>query len=211
MRNLFIVTFIFFIFTSHSQNFLETLDGKVYNNASFLKFIGNDILFAYDSKKTRINIEEIKHSVFENVRIENLLLIGKSKSDSYCIIASTDDKRLVGKTINGSGTTNYFYYIIDSNNNILHTFKFTNGLSKSSIEERTFIENIIKEEFSDCINLLSSIDNCLPDKYLENKTISKSKKDKIENINLLIKEKSKKSKENIIYFFDKREYVSCNK
>ncbi len=209
MKNLFILIFSFISFSIYSQNSVETLDGKIYKDCNFLSFIGNDILFNYNSKKTRVKINDIKECMFENIRIENILINGKQ--NSYSIISSYDNKRLVGFTSYSDTNTNYIYYIIDSNNNILHTLQFTNGLTKKSIQKREVVEDIIKKEFSNCIELLNAIDNCLPDKYLVEKEISKSKRDRIIELQSIIKEKSRKSKENIIYFFDKREYVSCNK
>lgn len=112
-----------------------------------------------------IKFEDLDHAVIGSSVLKSFHLNQKKKSNVYFVLGEKEDKKLIGLVItvmstNGGFTstrTYYELYVIDNNETILEEYTNSVGASKVKTDPRTKIVPMIKNNFSDCPDLMQKL------------------------------------------------------
>jgi len=176
-----------------SGNFILTNDGSKINiKTNFFRIDNTEKIVFYKLSNSDVE-SKIKFKDFDYIQIgttkfKTYKLNNYKEISGYFVLSETASKTLIFTTKQdedeGSSKINYFFYVLDSNNNILDSLQFDNLKNNKSATARADIFPKIQFYFKDCEHLMTRIESY----------------DNVNNQNLAI-----------LDFFDSPVYLECLK
>ena len=171
MKANFVLFFVFLSMTISSQtNFIVDKKG---NKSIIRDDVGEVILFDKRISYTLVGKTWEKYIKFDNLDyasigptiLKSFKLNKKNKSEVYYIFAEKKDKKLIGVAINVTNTyskisssrTFYHLYVIDNDSNIIEGVDFDSTSTNKEIEERAKLAPLVRKYFSDCPQIIESL------------------------------------------------------
>jgi hypothetical protein len=151
------------------QSFILKREGtKISINPNFFRIDSNEktVLYKLENSEAekKISFKDLDYIIIGKIKFKTFKLNNSKEVIGYFVLSETASKSLIFSSMSedDSNISNYVFYILDSNCNILESLQFDNLKKAKSVSIRAEIFSKIQFYFNDCkllMDRISSFDN----------------------------------------------------